>query len=219
MYDLLLLRCLEKENAGRELTIFQKMNEKRKSFRERYFEDYETVKVPADNRKGYRIEYRYIGKWIQWRSEKHSLRQTKVLIAAAEIISIVLYCIAILSGSPVTVSRFANGFGTLSFVMWILELGGAVRFIFSGKYSKELEMEEVDREIRSGTVLRIIFVLLSMVSGVADVIGHHTAAVTDIPVVISVLSSAFLSFFVRWLFTSLLIDTYKNHNGQPGNKI
>ncbi len=37
---------------------------KRKSYRERYFEDNQPVRQMANNRKGYRIVYRYVGLWV-----------------------------------------------------------------------------------------------------------------------------------------------------------
>lgn len=195
------------------------MKEKRKSYRERYFEDYKAVKVAANNKKGYKLEYHYIGRWMGWTSERYSMKQVKLAFAGMELVSIAIYVAAILSHSPFTVSRLANGFGTISLIPWMLELYGVVRFAAAGNHVKELTGEEIDRAIRAGTVLRALLVAASVIAGLADILLHKTAAVQDIPVVLTVLVSGGLSLLIRRFYSGLEVLSYRNDNGRPGSRI
>lgn len=195
------------------------MKEKRKSYRERYFEDYEAVRVPADNRRGYRVDYRYIGQWCGWESPGRSLRTVKALMAGAEVLAVAVYAAAILSGTPVTRARLANGFGAVSLVPWLLELTGAARFVIAGEYVKELTCEEIGQSIRTGTVLRAALAALSMLAGGIEVIRNGTASAADIAVAAAVLVSAGASVLVRCLYGKLLVNTYRGQNGRTGSRI
>lgn len=193
--------------------------EKRKSYRERYFEDYEAVRIPADNRRGYRVDNRYIGRWCAWESQGRSLRTVKAMVAGAEVLAITVYFAAILSGTPVTRARLANGFGAISLVPWLLELTGAVWFAAAGAYVKELTCEEIGQSIRTGTVLRAALAALSMLAGGIEVLRAGRATVADAAVIAAVLVSAGASPLVRYMYGKLLVITYRNQNGGPGSRI
>ena len=195
------------------------MRERKKSYRERYFEDYKAVKVPAENRKGYRVEYRYIGLWTRWESEKRPLGIVKREMMLLEAFSITVYLLSVLSGTPLIVSRLANGFGTLSLVPWILELSGVVRFVISREYVKELSSEEISTSIRSGGIARFILTGLSAITGVIQILTQKTAVPADIPVFLGIMISAAVSLLVKHDFDRLLRNSYRNDNGNPGSRI
>ena len=194
------------------------MSERRKSYRERYFENYEAVKVPAGNRKGWRTEYRYVGHWAEWDGER-PIGQIKAFFAIVELAGIAVYAAAILSRTPVTVSKVANGFGGLSLVPWILELSGVVRFIAAGEYVKEMDRDEIDRSIRSGSAMRILLAALSMAAGLIDVFVHKKAAAGDALVVLAVAVSIGATWLVRHVYAKLTVTSYGNQNGAPGRRI
>ena len=194
------------------------MSERRKSYRERYFENYEAVKVPADNRKGWRTEYRYVGQWAKWEGDR-PMGQVKAFFAAAELAGIAVYVAAILSRTPITVSKAANGFGGLSLIPWILELTGLGRFIAAGEYVKEMDQDEIDRSIRSGSALRILLAAASMIAGLIDVLVHRRAAAGDALVVLAVAVSIGATWLVRHVYAKLTVTVYANQNGSPGRRI
>lgn len=195
------------------------MGEKRKSYRERYFEDYLPVKVPANNRKGYKTEYRYIGLWTQWEGEKRPFSAIKREIVLLELFSIAVYVLSVLSGTPLTVSRLANGFGTLSIVPWILELSGVVRLLFAGAYVKEFSAREIITSIRTGSVLRFILTALSAIAGGIQILTQHIAIPADLPVFLGIMFSAAVSLLVKFDFDRLLLIIYRNDEGKPGTRV
>ena len=132
---------------------------------------------------------------------------------------IAVYAAAILSRTPITVSRAANGFGGLSLIPWILELTGLGRFIAAGEYVKEMDHDEIDRSIRSGSALRILLAAASMIAGLIDMLVHRRAAAGDALVVLAVAVSIGATWLVRHVYAQLLVTTYSNQNGSPGRRI
>lgn len=193
------------------------MSERRKSYRERYFENYEAVKIPANNRKGWRTDYRYVGRWARWEGER-PMGQIKAFFAAAEAVGIAVYVAAMLSRTPVTVSKAANGFGGLSLIGWLLELSGVARFIAAGEYVKEMDRDEIDRSIRSGSVLRILLAALSIVGGLIDVLAHKKAAAGDALVALAVAASIGATWLVRHVYAKLTVTSYGNQSGATGRR-
>lgn len=195
------------------------MKEQRKSYRERYFEDYQAIRVPANNKKGYRTEYRYTGNWAQWEAESRPVNQVKISLAILEVLSAAVYVAAVLSGQALSASKLFNGFGTLSLVPWILELSGLVRFWISGEYVKEREGDEISRSIRAGCVLRFGFTLLSAFAGLIGVIRSTQITVKAILAFAGLLVSAALSILIKIEYDKLLLILYHNQNGKPGSRI
>ena len=195
------------------------MREKRKSYRERYFENYQAVKVPADNRKGYKVEYRYTGLWAQWESETGPLSGVKRKFVLLELFSLAFYLPSVLSGTPLSVSRLANGFGALSLVPWILKLSGVIRFLISSDYVKEPSAGEIGTSIRNGCVIRFILAALSAIGGGIQILVQGKACFADIPVFLGIGFSAVISLLIKREFDRLLIITYRNDNGNPGSRM
>lgn len=193
--------------------------EKRRSYRDRYFSDNEAVKVAADNRKGYRIIYRYVGLWKSWESVSGGLKRQKAFIGLAELTSICLYLTCALANAAVNRSRIAGGLGLLAVIPWLLELSGVISFLLAKEYVRELSMDEIDGSLRYGCCLRAVLVALSGVAGMTSSILLGEAGVLDGLLMAGILTSALLSFVIWRLYGKLLINTYRNVNGNPGTKI
>lgn len=193
--------------------------EKRRSYRDRYFSDNEAVKVAANNRKGYRTIYRYVGLWKSWGSVGGDLKKQKVFIGLAELVTLCLYLGCAVVDAPVNRFHIASGLGLLSVVPWLLELSGVARFLFAGEYVRELSMDEIDASLRYGCCLRAVLVALSGLAGIVHCIQLGEAGALDGLLVAGILTSALLSFVIWRLYGKLLINTYRNVNGKPGTKI
>ena len=193
--------------------------EKRKTYRERYFEDYKAVKVPCSSKKGYRIEYRYLGLWNSYVSDGLSLKAVKLLMACAELLGAALYAAAILSGTPLTRSHPASGFGALSLIPWLLACSGVVRFVLCKPHVKEASCKEIGESIGIGCMAHAILLGLSALAGGIDVLRAGTAAASDIPAAAAILLFGGVSLFVRQRYNRLIVLTFRNENGQPGKQM
>ncbi|MBR6088731.1 MAG: hypothetical protein IKP86_02280 [Anaerolineaceae bacterium] len=195
------------------------MKEKRKSYRDRYFEDYQAVKVPADNKKGYKVDYRYTGFWVRYENSTQPLKNTKIRFAVLEVLSILIYVPAVLSGTPLSCARLANGFGTLQLVPWIAELIGVVRFLIASEYVKELSTIEIGATIRYGCLIRFFLAALSAFAGGIQILVQGKAVLPDLAVFLGIMISAVISLLIRKEYDHLLLIMYRNDNGKPGTRI
>lgn len=193
------------------------MREKRKSYRERYFENYQAVRTPAPG--GTRVRYRYTGLWVRWESGRQPIGHVKLNMALLEVAGIAIYGLASLSGAPLTRSRLCNGFGVLSLVPWLIELSGVIRFAASRAYAKEPSADEIGRSIRTGCALRFLLTVLSALAGGLQTLLQGDAAPADIPTFLGICLSAMMSLLVRRAYGRLLIISYRNENGLPGSRI
>ena len=195
------------------------MDGKRQSYRDRYFSDNEAVRVAANNWKGYKVIYRYVGLWKSWECPSGGIKQRKLLVGAAELASICLYMLCAAADAPINRVRVASGLGILSIIPWLLEISGIIRFALAKEYVKEMSMDEIDRSIRYGCFLRAALVVLSGLVGMGNCFSSGTANGQDVLLLAGILASALLSFVIWRLYGKLLINTYRNANGSPGSKI
>lgn len=193
------------------------MRERHKSYRERYFENYQAVRTPSPG--GTRVQYRYTGLWVRWESGRKPMRRVKLDMAILEVASVVIYVLASLSGTPLTRSRLCNGFGVLSLVPWLMELGGVIRFVASRAYAKEPSADEIGRSIRIGCSLRFLLAVFSALAGGVQTLVQGGAALSDLPAFLGICLSAMMSLLVRRTYGRLLVISYRNENGLPGSRI
>ena len=192
------------------------MQEKKKSYRERYFENYQAVRVPCSNRKGFRTVYEYVGLFARWTGDLKEVGKVKRDLFWMEAAGIVLSVGCTLSGTALTRARLFNGFGVLSLVPWLAELYGIARFLMSKEYVKEQSAEEIGNCIRIGTVLRALLTGLSVLAGGIQVIAGGSATPADLPVGMGVAAGGALSLLIRREFIGLRLEKYHNENGRPG---
>lgn len=195
------------------------MQTKRQSYHDRYFAENQAVRLSANNAKGYKTVYQYVGLWKAWQRETGSIRALKAAFLVWEFVSICLYFGCASVNTPVNCSRPASGIGILSVIPWLLEVSGIARFIFSGKYVKELSMEEIDNSIRCGCGLRAVLVELSAIVGLANVILMKTMSMRDGVIFIGIATSGLISLGIGLCYRRLLVYSYRNIDGKPGNRI
>ncbi len=191
--------------------------EKRKSYRERYFENWEAVKEPARNRKGYRMAYRYIGMFCRYTSPKQgrTLQSVKLRMVLAMLLGTAAAIAAGVADVPFNNCRLANGFGALSVIAWLIGAYGVLHFAVSGAYIKRMTADEVDQCIRIGWVAHAVLLMLSAISGTTALMSGGKGTPLDAIVILAVLFSAGCSLAIRQMFSNLLMTMHKNANGQP----
>lgn len=192
---------------------------KEQLYRDRYFSDNQPVRVAAKNRKGYRTVYQYVGLWKAWESAGGNLKRKKRLIGLAELVSLALYLGCAAADTPINRAWIAGGLGVLAVIPWLLELYGVVRFLLAKEFVKELSLEEIDRALRYGCPLRAVLSALSALAGMGSALQSGNAGVLDAFVLSGILISASLSLVIWRLYGRLLINTYRNANGNPGTRI
>ena len=193
------------------------MDVKRKSFRDRYFEDYTARRKELPNGKT-TVEYVYSGTWYRWGMDGFSFPQRRLTYFALELVGAVFYVLAAMQTVPLNVSPLAAGFGTVSLVPWALEIWGVVSFGLSKTYITELDFKAIDFRLSMGAFLRLIFLLASLGCGVVQSIREGVMDGTSWLALVFYLLSAASSAVVCRLQTKQGFRTYRNEEGKVGDE-
>lgn len=186
--------------------------------RERYFENYKKISVPADNRRGFRTIYRYNTDWYGWSIAPDALRRTRVTFGILEALSLVVYFAAALQQTTFNTVRLTSGLAIVSIFCWILELWGVFRFASVKSPMTVSDFKEITNFIECGTVLRTIFLAAAVIAGFVICIRDGALAGRDIAVGIGHILSMICSFVIFLKFRKIGYDLYRNEDGQPGEK-
>lgn len=189
-----------------------------KSMRERYFENYKKISVPADNRRGFKTIYRYNADWYGWKQAPSALRRTRVMFGILEAVSIAVYFAAALQKTAFNTVRLTSGLAIISIFLWIIELWGVFRFAAVKSPMTVSDFKEITNFIECGTVLRVIFLGAAVIAGFAGCIRDGALAGSDIAAGIGHILSLICSLVIFLKFRKIGYDLYRNENGQPGEK-
>lgn len=99
------------------------------TIREEIEENYKAEKVPAGNKRGYRVEYSYVGDYYAQNSDALKLRKAKIRIGILCAASLVFYLCAVLQKSYVNSERLVFGGSLLSAVLFLFEASGVLQFL------------------------------------------------------------------------------------------
>lgn len=169
--------------------------------------------VPAENRRGYRVEYQYIGRWKSW------VRGKKWLPLLAELAVMVLYFPAASRNHAINCVRLASGLGALSLLPWLLEASGVLRLACSGQYIRELAYEEIDGSIRKGCIFRALLSALSAVVGFLSSIRDGTVLWQNAGILAALMLSAAISVGIWKYYDWMLTATFRSIAGKPGPRV
>lgn len=188
------------------------MKNKRQSYHDRYFSDYQALRIPNKDSGTYRTVYQYVGLFKAWENHASCKWQCGIL----EILSIMLFLICATCPVEINRAKLASGFGIAAVVPWLLEISGIFRFILSKRYVRELTWKEIDGSIRYGCSFRGTLMMFSGIAGMAQAMGNESAV--DWLVLAGILVSGAISFVIRQRYASLPVNTYRNQNGTPGKQ-
>ena len=151
-----------------------------RSMRETFKENYKPVRIPARNKKGYKIEYVYIGKWYGWKEDRAVVRHVKAAAAAALILSVLLYLYAALLNVPLNWSKLVSMMGLLSLAPLLFLVIGMVQFLVSREKFTEQDYKDMNVKLHVAPVLHGGLLLACGISGIAEMAGiAETAGIAE----------------------------------------
>jgi len=122
-----------------------------KSWRQRYFEDFEAEKVYTEGRKGYKIVYTYVGKWVRWRADAEALKRRKVVCGVAVALITALFALCGTCRTPVNASALVAVPGIAAVTALLYAWIGAVEFILSKEKMHERDGRHIKRMLDTAT--------------------------------------------------------------------
>lgn len=173
-----------------------------KSYRSTFEENFKAVKEPAENRKGYKIRYVYIGNWHIWRADKAVIRRTKGFIAFLFALSFVIYLLGALADSTLTYSRWVALPGTMALAAILVEAFGVFQFCLSKEKLTCQYFQDVNAKMMLGSFFHAALLAWATVSSGVQLIGMEITP-ADILVPLSFMASAVLAGGVFFCYRSL----------------
>ena len=143
-----------------------------RSMKESFEENYRAEKVPADNKKGFRMEYVYIGPWYVWVQDEEQIRREKRVILNACIISLALYSVAALQYAEVNYARFVSMAGMLSLAPFVFVAFGVFQFYFSGEKMTAQTFSDISAKLKIAPVLHAGCLFVCAALGVREILWN-----------------------------------------------
>lgn len=173
-----------------------------KSYRSTFEENFKPVKEPADNKKGYRIRYVYIGNWHVWRAERAVIKRTKGLIAFLFVLSVMIFLLGALVDSRLNASRFVALPGTMAIAAMLIEAFGMVQFCFAGEKLTCQDFQDVDTKLTLGAFFHAALLVWASAAAAIGMIGREFLP-GDLLAALSFAASAVLAGGVLWFYRAL----------------
>lgn len=184
---------------------------KGKSLKDLFEENYKAVKVPAKNKKGYKIEYLYSGPWYIWDMPQDKLKREKWLEFGLSIAGIILYLLTGSVRTKVNISKPGVILAVLALCIHVLELSALIKFICAGYRTTKMTYQEVDRILGAATGLRGILLcgvaFAAFVYAVAG--GMNTLSLL---VTAGYLGCGFIAFIIYRRYNKITFYTEKNRS-------
>ena len=189
-----------------------------KTMREKYFENYDRIEVPANNKRGFTVRYRYKADWHAWDLTASEFRRRKILLVMVEIVSILIYFWAALTKSAFNTVDLAAGFAMTSIIAWIAEMWGIFRFSTVSIPMTVNDFNEIKEFTTVGSGLRFVLLLLSTVSGLVLLARGGNLDSAAVLTAAGHAGTALCSLYICHIQGRLQWKLYRNVDGKVGTE-
>lgn len=186
-----------------------------KTYRSKFEENYRAIKEPCNNRKGFRMNYVYIGPWYVWNVPRARVQTVKRLIGAACLFSVILFGSGSLLDSFLNCSRYVELFGILSVAALLYEVIGVIQFCAVKEQMTNMDFEDIKNKMMIAPLLHAALLLGAVTAAVCQLIGK-SFDLTDVVVVLCYFLSGLLSVLIFVCYRSLPWRKDKNKNAAIG---
>lgn len=173
-----------------------------KTFRDFFEENYMAYEEPCNNKRGFRIQYEYVGMWYVYKLDKEEKQRYKRIFGAMCVLSTAFFALAALQKCELNYRSYPILFSGLSLAAFLFEWFGVIKFILSGDKITDQNFHEINRILRFAPLINAILLFCAAVSCVFIMIrnGLHTGMVT-VPLFyfFSGVCSCLITFFYRVL--------------------
>lgn len=125
-----------------------------KTLREQFEENYTAIRIPADNKDGFRIKYVYYAPWYLWDLPKGTLKKTKRFFMSLSLASLLLF---LLTGvQPCVANSFGmvETAGVFALCAHVFELFSMFQFLLAKYRTSRMTYIHVDRTLLPASFLR-----------------------------------------------------------------
>ena len=186
-----------------------------KTYRSKFEENYKAIEEPCDNKKGFKMNYVYIGPWYVWNVPGERISAMKRLIGVMCVFSVILFVSGSLLESFLNCSRYVELFGILSVVALLYEVIGVIQFCAAKERMTNMDFEDIKNKMIIAPLLHAVLLFCAAAAAVWQLIGNRFD-LTDVVVVVCYLLSGLLSLLIFACYRSLPWRKDKNANAKIG---
>lgn len=170
-----------------------------KTLKETFEEYYVPYEEPANNKRGFRIAYRYVGPWYVYRIEKETLSRKKRILGVSCIFSTVCFFAASLQDCALNYAAYPVILAMFSLAVFLFEWIGVVWFCVAKEKMTKYSFDEMHM------ILKIVPLLHAVMS-------FCTAAACIIMIFMESLSLSTLLvpalYFISGMFSFIIFRIY-----------
>lgn len=186
-----------------------------KSYRSTFEENFRAVKEPCDNKKGYKMNYVYIGPWYVWNAPKARIDTAKRLIGLACAFSVLLFILGSLADSSLNYSRYVEFPGMLSIAALVFEVFGVAQFCAAKEKMTNMDFQDINMKMLISSLVHAFLLLCAVIAAVWQ-LPRIDVGLMDAIVPVCYFLSGLLSFLVFLYYRSLPYRTADNENRKIG---
>ena len=143
---------------------------KKKTFRERFEENYMAVSVPANNKKGFKVRYVYYKPWHIWDLSQEELKKRKIFLGALVVLSFILYLFAGVPDISMNYDRIVGIPAMLSACAFLFEALGIVQFCVVKHRTTEQNYQDITTKVMFASFARAILLGIAGVGCIFNMI-------------------------------------------------
>ncbi len=180
-----------------------------KSLKERFEEDYAAVRVPAENRNGFKIEYVYYAPWYIWNLPSNALSIKKKFLTGMSLTAFLMFLLSAAGYSAL--NRYIPFNICTAFILcaFVIELPALFRFSVTKYRTTRMNYSSMDKGIRAGSLLQLLFCSWGVVTGLSY-IARYDFENRDLLVLTGFLLCAAAGAIIFYEYSRIPVITEKN---------
>lgn len=188
-----------------------------KSFRDSFEENYMAYEEPCDNKRGFRIQYEYVGMWYLYKLDKEEKLRYKRIFGTMCVLSTVFFALAALRKCELNYNSFPILFSGLSLAALLFQWYGVIKFVFSNEKITSQSFKEINMILRIVPWVNSALLICAVVSCVIVII-RNGLSIGLVTVPLCYFFSGVCSFLITFFYRALPYEKQENKAWKNGSK-
>jgi hypothetical protein len=188
------------------------MGETMKSLREQFEDDYAAVRIPTDNKDGFKIRYVYYAPWYLWDLPGPMLKRKKRLLSGVSICGMLVFLLTGIQKSALNSYVIVEMAGTLALCAHVFELFSIAQFLFAKYRTSRMTYVNISRILNCVPLIRALCLMVAVISCIYYML-HNTFHLNTAIVAAGYLVCTLMALYVFKEYRKMPLRTEKNVKG------
>lgn len=181
-----------------------------KSFRTRFNENYVATIIPADNKRGYKVEYVYYAPWYIWKISEEIFQKQKRILLGMEIGSLILFLAIVLLRISLNSNKIVYGITALNLCVQILEIAALIDFMIARRKTTKIQYENINRGLIAFTTIRSVLSSFAALICILLIANKNMLSVKSMGMVLGLLICSYLAWEIKRTYQQIPFITEEN---------